>query len=138
MRNCSAERRAGDPSGPLAFTALVVVFVAMVLGAATLIGFGAPAAAQSAQAQPEQAQDNGTGDAGADDAPSLIDPAGGAPSIIPGPNSGREPLRDSDRGGWYQLGVFAVILLSVVCIVLWVRRSGRVARANAGTARGSA
>ena len=53
-----------------------------------------------------------------------------APHIIERPNEGTGPQNPGDRGGWEQLLVLAMIIVSVVVIGLVVFRGGSKARAN--------
>ncbi len=48
--------------------------------------------------------------------------------IIPRPNSGREPESPSDRGGWLQLTVLAVMVGGLVVIGGLVARESRKAK----------
>jgi len=105
-----------------------LILAALVVGAFSLHGIAlpAPAAAQTATSAPN-------GDSGRDVIPDAViggEPQGDAvPSMIPGPNSGVAPSRASDRGGALQLGILATMVLAVVLMGLWVRRSGRGNRA---------
>ncbi len=49
--------------------------------------------------------------------------------MIPRPNSGREPESPSDRGGWLQLTVMAVMVGGLVVIGSLVVRESRKAKA---------
>lgn len=50
--------------------------------------------------------------------------------MIPRPNSGREPESPSDRGGWLQLTVLAVMVGGLVVIGGLVVRESRKAKPN--------
>lgn len=96
----------------LALTAVVVLM--------SLLGEIGPAGAQDAPAS--------TSSSVRDVIPPVTQQGDAVPSMIPTPNSGVTPTRASDRGGLLQVGLFLVIVLSVVFMVLWVRRSGQRAR----------
>ena len=64
-----------------------------------------------------------------------LSPDGPVGEIIPLPNSGRDPLSNTDRGGSLQLGLFLVICLVIFGIGGWVwlrSRRMRVRRSAAG------
>lgn len=49
---------------------------------------------------------------------------GGAPNIVPDPNSGTAPADAGDRGGWAQLALLGLLVAAIVGIVLVVARGG--------------
>jgi hypothetical protein len=85
--------------------------VALSLAAALLLGPAARATAQSTTTTLP------------------VDP--GDRSVIPAPNSGREPSESGDRGGWAQLAVFGIMAAGSAVIfgrVLWAGHQRSQAR----------
>lgn len=60
----------------------------------------------------------------------LTEQGGAKPHIIPRPNEGREPQDPGDRGGWAQLTLLGVIVVSVIGIAVVVVRGSAGARAG--------
>jgi len=89
-----------------------VAALALSLAAAFVVGPAARATAQSTTTLPVDHDDR---------------------SVIPAPNSGREPAESGDRGGWAQLTVFGIMAAGSAVIfgrVLWAghqkSRAGKV------------
>lgn len=53
-----------------------------------------------------------------------------SPAIIPQPNSGEEPEEAGDRGGWAQLTLLGLLVVTLVGIGFVVARGSRRSRAN--------
>lgn len=49
---------------------------------------------------------------------------GGAPAIVPEPNSGTAPADAGDRGGWAQLGLLGLVVVAIGGIATVVVRGG--------------
>ena len=108
-------RRAVDRSTAVRrFTAAHFVVTVVVLCVALGLGASAP----PFSATPVAAQDD----------PPTSAPAVSAPDIIPLPNSGREPIDATDRGGWGQYAVLGGIVLAVGLIAALIVRESRQAR----------
>ena len=118
------QRRSVAVLAALLVAALVMSLVSAFLGSTDPAGAAVTVAAPAAQ------------DTGTDDPPSVT-----VPDIIPEPNQGRRPERDTDPGGWAQYAVFwgmlGAILVIVGLVVLESRRKLR-RRAEAEAAEAAA
>lgn len=60
----------------------------------------------------------------------LPEQGGAKPHIIPRPNEGQEPEEAGDRGGWAQLGLLGLIVVSMAGIAMVVVRGSSASRAR--------
>lgn len=60
----------------------------------------------------------------------LPEAGGQKPHIIPRPGDGQAPQNPGDRGGWEQLGLFALLFVAVGGIGAVIFRGGKTTRAN--------
>lgn len=114
-------RRSGDVDRRAVVTAAVVLLVALVGGTVLVAAFVDPGPAERSVT--------------VDDAGEVLAPP---PQIVPEPNSGRAPEEAGDRGGWGQLGLFAVIVVAMGGIATVVVRGSRQARVNRAAWRAAA
>jgi hypothetical protein len=73
-----------------------------------------------------------------DPAEQLTDEAAPRPRIIPRPNEGRAPEEPGDRGGWAQLTLLGLIVVSLAGIAVVVVRGSGAARARRAEWRAAA